>query len=674
MTNKKYTIGISCIGSGVGQSIINSLNLSRLPITKIGLGTNPFAYGAYDCDNYDYTKSIYDADYIENLLEVCKKHKIELLIPGLDDEVLLLSKNIDKLSSENIKVICAKTELVSICRDKEKMSYELNKVTNNFVKCLNKNTLLEDIKTGNVTFPFIAKPRSGFASRGIEIIRNQNDLTKINDSHILQELAIPVESDPNYNFYLNQIEKNINPQVSEISIQLVFDDKGKPLGRMSSYNKLNNGIPIEIVPYENLEVWDVIDKLTPTLLDLGLCGPLNIQGRITKDGLKLFEMNPRFTGITGLRALMGFNEVESCVKEWLNIDSDNNKLFFNYGKFGIRQTADKAIPIERNNEVERLYQDINHKKVKEVKSLLITGACGYLGQSLINNLLSNKNFELIVFDLDKAKLIDLYDQRVSSLFDLNDLVNGHIHLGNIDILVHLGFTRPYGKNEQIAQSLEFTHELFTRASLNNVPAILNISSQSVYGQASLPPWTEDSLVSPQIVYSQAKYATELLLKSLSSINKSLRYSSIRLCTLAGGAPGLIEIDLLSRLVRQSINNENLYITGGEQLLERLDIRDASDAIAEILNKNPEEWDPIYNLGSGEVYSLHEIARRVIEEVTRKGITTNSEIIIEEKDIRMNFGLDSKLFRNKMNWIPKYSLSETIDSLICYFLESRKKID
>src|SRR5690606_25764247 len=92
------------------------------------------------------------------------------------------------------------------------------------------------------------------------------------------------------------------------------------LGRMASYNKLNNGVPIEIVAYENDDVWVVIDQLMPVFKEKGFVGPLNIQGRLTRNGLKLFEMNPRFTGITGLRALMGFNEVEACIRSWLSLD------------------------------------------------------------------------------------------------------------------------------------------------------------------------------------------------------------------------------------------------------------------------------------------------------------------------------------------------------------------
>src|SRR5690606_25191477 len=151
--------------------------------------------------------------------------------------------------------------------------------------------------------------------------------------------------DPNYQFYTDQIAKNNNPQVSEISIQVVLGVNGELLGKMASFNKLNNGVPIEIVPYEDEQVWEIVDKLLPVFKQKGFVGPLNIQGRLTKKGLKLFEMNPRFTGITGLRALMGFNEVEACIKSWLGIDTNNNLLKINDNRFGIRQTTDKSISL-----------------------------------------------------------------------------------------------------------------------------------------------------------------------------------------------------------------------------------------------------------------------------------------------------------------------------------------
>src|ERR1035437_6393589 len=122
---KVYNIGISCIGSGVGQSVINSLRISRLPFKTFGFGTNPFAYGAYDCNAYDYTLSIYDEEYIDNLIDKCIEHKIDIVTPGHDDDALIFAQNIHKFEGAGIKVICASKELISLCRDKERMSNEL---------------------------------------------------------------------------------------------------------------------------------------------------------------------------------------------------------------------------------------------------------------------------------------------------------------------------------------------------------------------------------------------------------------------------------------------------------------------------------------------------------------------------------------------------------------------
>lgn len=659
----RYNIGISCIGSGVGQSVINSLRLSRLPFRTIGLGTNPFAYGAYDCDAYDYTNSIYDEGFIDNLIEVCQKHEIDLVIPGLDDEAMTYARNAGKLEAAGVKAIFSGEELNSLCRDKERMSNDLNKIADVFVRSYRKDTLLEDIESGNVTFPFISKPRGGFASRGIEIIRCKEDLVKITGNSIVQELAVPVKTDPNYDFYMSEIARNRNPQVSEISIQLVYSPDGRQMGRMFSYNKLNNGIPIEIVPYDSDEVWSVIDRLTPTLLRMGLRGPLNIQGRFTEQGLKLFEMNPRFTGITGLRALMGFNEVEACVKEWLGIDRGRNQLRFNYNRFGVRQTADKSIPIERNSQVMGLFKRLNGDEIKKQKTILVTGACGYLGRNLVQRIIDDEFFEIWAYGRDKERAKSLLNLSQGAVYDYADLQAGRVHLGNVDILLHLGFTRPHGTDAEIAESLKFTHELFTIAVAHHVPVIINISSQSIYGLSTPPPWTEQTPAAPQSVYAQAKYATELLLASLGETNRSLRHSSLRLGTLAGDVPGRIGIDFLTKIARKAIAGAPVTIIGGMQQMQRLDVRDAVDAIVTMLKSPTGKWKPVYNLGSGNLYRLLDLANQTVAIAAKYNGGNTSEITIEEKEVQMKYGMDSSLFHNEFSWSPRYTIDDSIDFII-----------
>ncbi|WP_372948082.1 NAD-dependent epimerase/dehydratase family protein [Mariniphaga sp.] len=662
-----YNIGITCIGSGIGQSIINSLKLSRLPFKTFGIGDNPFAYGSYDCDYQIRTKKIHDDNYIASIIDICKRNKIDLVIPALDDELQLFSKNTKNFQKAGIKTIISGTEFIAACRDKERMNTEFGSIANVFVKNYNKQTIEEAVRTEKLKFPIIAKPRGGSGSQGIEIINSEDDLYKIPENSILQELAIPGKDDPNYDFYLSQIGEKINPQVSEVSIQLVYSNLGKLLGRMSTYNKLKDGIPIEIVSYENKYIWSIVDKLTPAFLKMGLKGPLNIQGRLTDNGFKIFEMNPRFTGITGLRALMGFNEVESCVKEWLGINSGKNQLTFNSNRFGTRQVADKVISLDRNIEIQKLYKKLNNVGSLNRKTVLITGASGYLGQNLIDQLIQQNEFDIWVFGRVKSKTEGLFKEKVEKIIDSGDLQNGRVNLGNVDILLHLGFKRPHGTHQQIAESLKFTNELFTMAVKSQIPAIINISSQSVYGLKNDPPWSEEKTpVAPQMVYAQAKYATELMLESFGKLQNTLKYSSIRLGTLAGGAKGLIEVDLYSKFARQAIERKQIQLIGGRQILERFDIRDAVDAIITMLKTNPEDWKPVYNLSSGQTSTLYDIAVKTINIAFACNGGLKSEIQVENKQVDMKFGMDSSLFFSDMKWKPKYTVEDTIESLIRYF--------
>jgi carbamoyl-phosphate synthase large subunit len=50
---------------------------------------------------------------------------------------------------------------------------------------------------------------------------------------------------------------------------------------------------------------------------LGSTGPLNIQCRLVKGEVKVFEINPRFSGTTSLRAMVGFNEPDLLIRKHL---------------------------------------------------------------------------------------------------------------------------------------------------------------------------------------------------------------------------------------------------------------------------------------------------------------------------------------------------------------------
>jgi len=104
--------------------------------------------------------------------------------------------------------------------------------------------------------------------------------------------------------------------------------------------------------------------------------------------------------------------------------------------------------------------------------------------------------------------------------------------------LHLGFAHPHRIHEKIAESLAFTGMIFRPAVGHHLGNIINLSSQSVYGQTSLPPWKEKTVTTPNTPYSTAKYSTELLLKELSYQNKLINTTSLRLASTTGEASDL----------------------------------------------------------------------------------------------------------------------------------------
>ncbi|MBT8325277.1 MAG: NAD-dependent epimerase/dehydratase family protein, partial [Winogradskyella sp.] len=570
---KQINVAISCAGSGIAHSIIDSCKISSLPLKLFALDSNPYAYGLYECDESILVPSLKEHNYLDSILKVCKDHNIDVIFPGIDDEVNLFSSKLTEFNEIGVQIIVSDLNFMEITRDKVKANNLLSEYSDCFVKSYySVSDFLIDVENNKVNFPVIAKPNGGSGSMGVQIINSTDDLKSVNNNYIIQELALPSTNDANFFKYKEALSQGVNFQTSEISIQLVTNSNGDLIGKMASKNKLKNGIPIEIVPIDDARIWKSIDDLLPVLKKLGLKGPLNLQGRITNNGLKIFELNARFTGISGLRAQMGFNEVEACILNWLDFDYIS-PLEINKNKIGLRQTLnkvlDRSLLVTKEQETSHFNQTNDSKEI-----LLITGATGFIGRNLISYIDQQKlPFKIWALVRDKKKAEAILPESLI-IYDNKDLLSGTLSLGLVDTLVHLGFARPFKTNSEIANSLSFTADLLNKAVSNSVNQIINISSQSVYGQEQKPPWNEKTPVAPQLVYSTAKYATETILSQLKSNEKQLNCCSLRLASTIGGFNGLKNTDIISKLVKQVKSDEDLTIFGGHQIVERIDLRDA----------------------------------------------------------------------------------------------------
>ena len=641
-------IAITSVGSGIGQSIVDACRLSALPLTLYGYGSNPLAHGAFDCDFREMLPAINSPDYLEQLLAQCAKDRIQILIPGHDLELLLISENLHLFSELNIKVPISAPRLILLCRNKFAMFGAFREHEDIFAKTYAKSVACELVEKGLLRLPLISKPVNGFASKGVELISTKTGLMGIGEDRVLQEIVQPHENDHNFQSFQQALDRGELLQLSEISVQIVVNADGSELGRYVSCNNLQNGVPVEVTPINHSLINTTISRLLPSLVEAGLKGPINLQGRLTADGLKLFEMNARFTGITGVRALTGFNEVAAVIADLMKWPNPPKWLNQTCKRIGIRQVGNRVIPKKGLN-----------------RRILFTGANGYLGRAVLASISENKaGCELVAvvrspsrFDENASKKL----RGVSELLSFEELWQQPNILGSIDFILHLASARSSNDYPALAESLQITERLVRLAEHYQVPNFVYVSSQSVYGTKESPPWSENTPVAPETMYAQSKLASELLVKSINERHKHCRVISLRLARLFGPSEVMRLDELPHKFMRLALDGASLTVLGGSQKIDLIDVRDAAGAIAKLCTEDAPIQSGIFNLATGKPVSVLNVAQTCAE-IARTRYGMSPVISIKDNHDLPSSGMRAERFQAALHWSPKFDLQTSLQDV------------
>ncbi|MFC0269955.1 ATP-grasp domain-containing protein [Metabacillus herbersteinensis] len=130
------------------------------------------APSAYFSDKHIIVPKISNPNYLEELFNICKQESIHLVIPLIDTELTLLSKNLNLFEEVGVKVLVSSVELNEIASDKRKTfqfflenGIPTPKVYTN-----------EELEEKAYTFPLLIKPLDGSSSKGVTKIYNEKEL------------------------------------------------------------------------------------------------------------------------------------------------------------------------------------------------------------------------------------------------------------------------------------------------------------------------------------------------------------------------------------------------------------------------------------------------------------------------------------------------------------------
>ena len=121
----------------------------------------------------DYTRKVCgmrDTDYIPQLLRICEADHLDLLIPTIDTDLLVLSQNAAKLDEIGTKVLISKSDKIAICRDK-------NYTADFFESCgLKAPWTVNDYQLYHGPYPCFIKPKDGSSSINAYKVENESEL------------------------------------------------------------------------------------------------------------------------------------------------------------------------------------------------------------------------------------------------------------------------------------------------------------------------------------------------------------------------------------------------------------------------------------------------------------------------------------------------------------------
>lgn len=256
----------------------------------ISIDVNPLSAALYLSDKHYIVPQIFVPNYIDTLLDVCRKEAIRLIIPTIDTELLVLSQNKKQFGENEVIVALSDPKAVEICSDKLK-TFQFFKENN--IPTVDTFSYYQFDKMKNINYPLFIKPCSGSASINTYRINNRKEL----------------------DFFIDYIENPVVQEYAEgqeFTLDILADLGGKVINvvprerievRAGEINKGKTVKDDKLIEYGKI----IVEKL-------GGIGPITIQCFKKGDEIKFIEINPRFGGGYPLSFAAGVNYPELLIR------------------------------------------------------------------------------------------------------------------------------------------------------------------------------------------------------------------------------------------------------------------------------------------------------------------------------------------------------------------------
>jgi len=233
-------------------------------------------------DRFERTPMVSSPGYVDALISILQAHAVDVLLPGIDSEIMVLSSARDRLANIGTRVVLAPADLVVAADDKLLTAAFLSE------RGIAVPATCDASAPTNIGFPLIAKPRSGHGSQGITLLADAGALQAFLATRPVGYCLQSFVDGP------------------EFTVGFLYDSNGIMRDAVAMERILQNGRTVR---------GRVVDcpEMQRFMRDFGASvpgrGAVNAQLRWDpRRGAMVFEINARLSGSTDMRIAAGCND------------------------------------------------------------------------------------------------------------------------------------------------------------------------------------------------------------------------------------------------------------------------------------------------------------------------------------------------------------------------------
>lgn len=286
-------------GAPVGVSIFKALRQSTLKPRIVATDSDPLSVGLFRADRAYVLPRIADdqASYMKRLTEICLAEGVAMVCFGSEIEMRRLAPHFHDIEQDtSARLIVNDPQYLEPFMDKWKTVCLLRE------KGLPvPDTVLatdpDDVRTflARHPFPLIVKPRHSSGSKNVFVVSSSRHL----------DLAVGYVDEP-------VLQEYLLPDDEEYTVGIYKSQRTGYVGQIVMRRTLSAGVTYKAEVIRD----DEIESVCRTVVEsFDVWGPINVQLRKTAAGVRIFEINMRFSSSAVIRAYFGFNEPDMCMRD-----------------------------------------------------------------------------------------------------------------------------------------------------------------------------------------------------------------------------------------------------------------------------------------------------------------------------------------------------------------------